>query len=69
MTFYVAMRLRDEVTWVQISGPFDTREDAEQYVARNYPSWVRPDVFHGMQPLQIAESKHDHPTSNRADSH
>lgn len=61
--FTIIVRLSDGETWAQMSKPGSPREllewptetEARAFLNEHWPSHIRPDVFHGLQPLRIAQ--------------
>lgn len=56
------VRLSDGETWAQMTDrqtreplEFATESDAREWVGVRYPDYIRPDVFHGLQPIKIAQ--------------
>jgi hypothetical protein len=64
MAFTPVVRLSDGETWKQMSSfgathEFDTCEEAVAWVEHLYPDWLRPDIFHGLQPIKIVAVKNE----------
>lgn len=63
MFYTIIVRLSDGETWAQMSSPSNPREllqwatekEARDYLDKNWPSHIRPDIFHGLQPLRVAQ--------------
>jgi len=53
------VRLSDNETWVELrhgsisEEGFSSPGECNEWITRMYSDWVRPDVFHGLQPIQI----------------
>ena len=53
------VRLSDGETWVEMHHPniteedFQSPEECHRWLNNFYPDRVRPDVFHGLQPIVI----------------
>lgn len=58
--FVIMARLSDGQSWgeVRSAGEFKTEAEARDYLQRTYPNilqgeHIRPDVFHGLQPVRV----------------